>query len=120
MGKSLRRIFLPLLMVVSLLAAPTFGQDIPSYQTEVIEKRENILLALKCRLDQTVDETGLYSLAEKIYSEYQGQDYEDVFIRWHMPYYGDGNQTCGFTAFEDGRQSIRLILPSGDYFIKSY
>ena len=69
-------------MVGEDAAAPSV--DVVNYASSIVERSGNKLLVLQCVLSKAEDKTTLDRLADKVYSENKGYDYDTVSIRWHV------------------------------------
>lgn len=74
-------------------AAPSV--DVINYASSVVEKSGNNLLVLQCVLSKPEDRATLDRLADKIYSDNKGYNYDTVSIRWHV---GSNPQQAGLWA----------------------
>ena len=55
-----------------------------NYVAMVADREPGEMLVLNCTVSKATDETVLTRLAEKLYQDYNGRNYDDVTIYWHV------------------------------------
>ena len=101
-------------VLMMLLLSPALrAQNLPAYEAVVADEISGQKLSLDCVIAAPVDEATLQALAQKVYDDYQGDNYKNVFIMWYLPNYEIGVGAWGLSNFQNGDWDVRIMALQG-------